>query len=182
MKILFADLDGTLIKTISGSTFPKDENDWELKLEVCDAIRRYAPDKLHIVSNQGGIAAGYTTICKMHAKMRAIIAELAKYIICPITYEFCGSMSPTDINRKPNPGMLLKFIKLNDISKQDDLLMIGDASGLPDHFSDSDVKCAAALSKYGYNCMYMDVEDFVCNIAYDQQHKYRKSLHDSSYV
>lgn len=33
-KILFSDLDGTLIKTKSGKTFPEDASDYEFKKEV----------------------------------------------------------------------------------------------------------------------------------------------------
>ncbi len=54
-KILFADLDGTLIKTKSRETFPKGIWDMEFRFEVLDAIKKMQPDYILIVSNQGGI-------------------------------------------------------------------------------------------------------------------------------
>jgi histidinol phosphatase-like enzyme len=37
-RILFADLDGTLIKTVSGETFPEDVTDFRIRKEVLDKI------------------------------------------------------------------------------------------------------------------------------------------------
>ena len=31
VKILFSDLDGTIIETKSGATFPKDADDWKIQ-------------------------------------------------------------------------------------------------------------------------------------------------------
>ena len=55
-KFLFTDLDGTLINTISGETFPKDATDFQLRKEVLDKIKSM-PGLLgiFIVTNQGGI-------------------------------------------------------------------------------------------------------------------------------
>lgn len=38
-KVLFADLDGTLIETISGNTFPKGIWDMRIRFDVLDAIK-----------------------------------------------------------------------------------------------------------------------------------------------
>ena len=38
-KIIIADLDGTLIKTISGETFPKGIWDMQLRFDVLDKIK-----------------------------------------------------------------------------------------------------------------------------------------------
>lgn len=53
-KVLFIDLDGTLTDTVSGSTFPQGVWDMELKFNVFDAILRMHPEKVFIVTNQGG--------------------------------------------------------------------------------------------------------------------------------
>lgn len=37
-KVIFCDLDGTLIETISGATFPKGIWDMKLRFDVLDAI------------------------------------------------------------------------------------------------------------------------------------------------
>ena len=54
-KVLFADLDGTLIETISGETFPKGIWDMQIKFDVLNAIKELNPEYILIVSNQGGI-------------------------------------------------------------------------------------------------------------------------------
>ena len=57
-KVLFCDLDGTLIETISGETFPKGIWDIRIKFDVLDAIKKLNPQYVLIVSNQGGIEIG----------------------------------------------------------------------------------------------------------------------------
>ena len=56
--ILFCDLDGTLINTISGKTFPIGIWDMKLRFDVLDVIRALCPKYVFIVSNQGGIEKG----------------------------------------------------------------------------------------------------------------------------
>ena len=56
-KVLFIDLDSTLIKTISGKTFPEDITDFRVQLPVLDKIVEKMPnlEMFFIVSNQGGL-------------------------------------------------------------------------------------------------------------------------------
>ena len=63
-KIIFSDLDGTLINTISGETFPKGIWDMRIKLDVLDAIKKLNPEYVLIVSNQGGIESGFANSVK----------------------------------------------------------------------------------------------------------------------
>lgn len=60
-KVLFIDLDGTLIKTISGKTFPEDITDFRIQLPVLDKIIEKIPNLFYffIVTNQGGIEKRY---------------------------------------------------------------------------------------------------------------------------
>ena len=58
-KVIFSDLDGTLIDTISGETFPKDIWDMKFRYEVLDKIKEVKPEYLLIVTNQGGIENGF---------------------------------------------------------------------------------------------------------------------------
>lgn len=60
-KVLFIDLDGTLIKTISGKTFPEDITDFRIQLPVLDKIKETFPNLSYffIVTNQGGIGKIY---------------------------------------------------------------------------------------------------------------------------
>ena len=72
---------------------------------------------------------------------------------------YCDSDDKKNEMRKPNTGMLSKMLdshSLNSFYNKDDMLMIGDASGLPGQFSDSDKKCA---ENFGID--YLDVSDFV---------------------
>ena len=56
-KVLFIDLDNTLVKTISGKTFPEDITDFRVQLPVLDKIVGKFPNLgyFFIVTNQGGI-------------------------------------------------------------------------------------------------------------------------------
>lgn len=53
-KVLFCDMDGTLIETASGETFPKGIWDMKFKFDVLDAIKNLNPKAIFIVTNQGG--------------------------------------------------------------------------------------------------------------------------------
>lgn len=156
-KYLFSDLDGTLIETLSGETFPKDENDWKLKTDVIETIKKLNPEGLYIVSNQGGIEKGYFSEESFQCKMIDIINSLRKCLpnIKDIDYEYCTTNDKTNVYRKPNAGMIYSIQQKHGISLIE-ALMIGDASGKEGQFSDSDKKCAENAGM-----AYMDVEDFV---------------------
>lgn len=154
-RILFCDLDGTLIKTASGATFPIDGNDWEFRSAVIIAIYNYAPTAIHIISNQGGIEKGFVNHHDFINKMLHITTVLKDELGIPVTFDYCQYNDPAHPYRKPNPGMITNY--LNDMSvSTSHCLMIGDASGLEGQFSDSDLRCAenAGIS-------YQDVDDFV---------------------
>ena len=67
-KVIFADLDGTLIDTISGEIFPKGIWDMRIKFDVLDKIKEIKPEYLLIVSNQGGIESGFVDAHNFRAK------------------------------------------------------------------------------------------------------------------
>lgn len=50
-KVLFCDMDGTLIETASGETFPKGIWDMKFKFDVLDAIKNLNPKVIFIVTN-----------------------------------------------------------------------------------------------------------------------------------
>ena len=163
-KVLFCDLDGTLINTVSGETFPKGIWDMKFRFDVLDAIKNLAPDYVFIVSNQGGIEKGYVSYQSILHKVLYVSSCLRDYceIRLPVRYAFCAYNDKDNKDRKPNTGMLDFFyhdyIGGNDFNKRD-ALMIGDASGLPGQFSDSDKKTA---ENFGID--YMDVEEFIKSI------------------
>ena len=159
-KILFCDLDGTLIDTISGETFPKGIWDMRIKFDVLDCIKKLNPEYIFIASNQGGIESGFVNALNFRAKSEYITRSIREYcgIVCYAMY--CETNDKSDTYRKPNTGMLHSLLEKYigddfDYIKQKSL-MIGDASGKNGHFSDSDKKTAE-----NFAIDYMDVDDFV---------------------
>ena len=161
-KILFADLDGTLINTISEKPFPEGIWDMRLNFEVLDKIKELKPNFLFIVSNQGGIEKGFVNEHHFCAKLGFIVHSIEEYCDIPVDYYYCSSNDVGDFDRKPNFGMLQKALSdylldehNNLIYDKSEMLMIGDASGKPGQFSDSDKKTAK-----NFDIDYLDVEDF----------------------
>ena len=159
-RVLFADLDGTLIVTRSGKVFPENSGDWVFKKLVVGAIRKYNPTHLHIVSNQGGIEKGFVDPDLFFWKILKIREELTKELPgTMVTIDYCTSNNPNDRRRKPNCGMIDCYCEdtYNDTDcRKRDCMMIGDASGKEGQFSDSDKKCAENAG-----IRYMDVDDFI---------------------
>ena len=159
-KILFCDLDGTLIETISGSTFPKGIWDMQFRFDVLDAICKLDPEYILIVSNQGGIESGFVDRHDFKSKSEYITRAIREYCECKCYSMYCETNDKLDPYRKPNTGMLENLVERyvgDDVEyiKQKSL-MIGDASGKEGQFSDSDKKTA---ENFGID--YMDVDDFV---------------------
>lgn len=160
-KILFADLDGTLINTITGNTFPKGIWDMQFNFAVLDKIKELNPDYIFIVTNQGGIEKGFVNKEHFLSKMYYILKSIKEYLgqMNIIDFDYCTSNNKDDINRKPNIGMFISILNCyRHAAKCDksDMLMIGDASGKPGQFSDSDKQTAI-----NFGIDYMDVEDFI---------------------
>lgn len=158
--VIISDLYGTLIKTISGETFPKGIWDMQIRFDVLDAIKKLNPQYILIASNQGGIESGFVDAHNFRIKSEYIARAIREYCGCECYAMYCKTNDKLDPYRKPNIGML------NDLIEDhvgDDFyyiksksLMIGDASGKEGQFSDSDKKTA---ENFGID--YMDVEDFV---------------------
>jgi DNA 3'-phosphatase len=160
-EVIFADLDGTIIDTISGETFPKGIWVMNIKLDVLDKIKEVYPKYLLIATNQGGIEKGFIDEWGFRRKLEYICSSIKEYCGCGKVFScYCASNDKTDPNRKPNTGMLEYLTKafvgddfdyIKSVS-----LMIGDASGKEGQFSDSDKKCA---ENFGID--YLDVNDFI---------------------
>ena len=158
--VIFSDLDGTLINTISGETFPKGIWDMQIRFEVLDKIKEIKPTYLLIVSNQGSIESGFVDKYDFMSKSEYITRAIREYCDCKCHCMYCDTNDKSDMYRKPNVGMLDYLTALHvgddfDYIKSKSL-MIGDASGKEGQFSDSDKKTA---ENFGID--YMDVEDFV---------------------
>lgn len=167
-KVLFIDMDGTLIQTKSSKTFPEGIWDMEFKFDVLNAIKQLSPEYICVVSNQGGIELGHVEYMHVVSKMsyvRGVISEYCKIEYSNIHYRFCPINDKQNNYRKPNTGMLEEYFNLNfnrfgkpECSKEE-ILMVGDASGLTGQFSDSDKKCA---ENFGID--YLDVSDFCAKV------------------
>ena len=159
-KVIFADLDGTLIDTISDETFPRGVWDMRIRFEVLDKIKEINPEYLLIVSNQGGIESGFVNAHNFSAKGEYVTRAISEYCDCECYAMYCETNDKLNPYRKPNTEMLHSLLKKYvgddfDCIKQKSL-MIGDASGKDGQFSDSDKKTA---ENFGID--YMDVDDFV---------------------
>ena len=158
-KVLLCDLDGTLIVTKSGKTFPENENDWMFKEHIRSAIQEYNPRYIFIISNQGGIEKGYVDEKKFVTKLHYIMAEIRTWGDFIVDAVYCTSNNPNDLFRKPNVGMVdyfrYDFVDGYDFCNKG-ALMIGDASGLSGQFSDSDLQCAKNAG-----IRYCDVDRFI---------------------
>lgn len=167
-RVLFIDLDGTLIKTASRNTFPKDCTDFVIRKEVLDKIAEKLPILfwIGIVTNQGGIPQ-FISKRDFETKFESIIQFVGSYLGSRIpkfnneakvfvTGLYCASIEKNDKSRKPNTGMLEYLQKEFGEHDKSQMIMIGDASGKLGDFSDSDKKCA---ENFGID--YIDVEDFL---------------------
>lgn len=157
-KVLFADLDGTLIKTKSGETFPKGIWDMEFRFDTLDAIKKLKPRFIFIVSNQGGIESGFVDERSFQIKMDYIERSILEYCNkSVIEYLYCTSNDKNDEFRKPNIGML-EDIAINYFveDEKSEMLMIGDASGKEGQFSNTD-----KITAENFGIDYLDVDDFV---------------------
>lgn len=160
VKLLFLDLDGTLIDTVSGKTFAEDVTDFRIRLEVLNTIRDMVREGVLcgvcIVTNQGGIPK-YVERIAFEAKLEAICKFVNKYCGVETYGHYCDSMDSTHPNRKPNPGMLKEVHDFLFPHVQPyEMLMVGDASGKEGDFSDSDKRCAE-----NYGIRYMDIVEFL---------------------
>ena len=159
LKVLLCDLDGTLIVTKSGETFPKDCDDWQFKPHIREAIQEYNPKYIFIISNQGGIEKGFVDEKEFFSKFRKIINEMRTWGDYIVDGTYCTSNDPECVDRKPNTGMVDFFrtccVMGYDFDKRH-ALMIGDASGLDGQFSNSDMLCAKNAG-----IRYCDVDHFI---------------------
>lgn len=162
-EVIFSDLDGTLIKTHSGETFPLGIWDMKFNFSALDMIRELRPKCLLIVTNQSGIEKGFVNERDFIIKMEYIVRSIKEYTGVYTDYSYCTSNDKNDKYRKPNIGMLDSLMEkmiyrgiVENGILTDNILMIGDASGKEGQFSDSDKRCA---ENAGFD--YLDVCDFI---------------------
>lgn len=143
IDIAFVDLDGTIIETKSGKTFPTDKHDWKLKPKVVSKIKSLIDKhdyKIVLVTNQAGISRGHVKSDEFLEKLESIKSHLP--------WEFLDHFIATSMNsvlRKPKVAGILAELSKKGIKPSHFSVMIGDAGGRPKDFSDSDLKFAENL-------------------------------------
>lgn len=159
-KALFLDLDGTLISTLSGDEFPRNTKDWKINAKVADQAQKLRA-KLNllpiIVTNQGGIEAGYVRETAFLRKVKLVQAWLlTDHNLHVPWFYYCDKLDPNCFFRKPNPGMAYRAATQWSIILRHSY-MVGDASGKKgDHSSDD--RDFAHLAGIG---TYYDVKQFL---------------------
>lgn len=158
-KIIYCDLDGTLIKNVSGEKFPQGVWDMTIRFEVLDRIKLLNPECVLIVSNQGGIESGHVNAKGFSHKINYITHAVAEYCNCKCYSMYCTSNDESNSNRKPNTGMLEvlteKYVGDDfDYIKQHSL-MVGDASSM---YGKSDIDRKTA---YNFGIPYIGVDSFI---------------------
>lgn len=154
-KIVFSDLDGTLILPKSGNTFPMFIGDMDLRIAVIKKIvDEFKPEAIVIVSNQGGIEKGFVGTEYFESKINFVVNAIEEFCIrilkheCKVFGMFCPYNNPDNDYRKPNVGMLkLANEKLGNPAKSD-CIMLGDM--------DTDKKTAE-----NFGIEYVDVNDLL---------------------
>lgn len=149
-KLLITGKDGVLVRPKSGAKFVQHPEDQILLPNVAETIDKYAADgwAMAIVSNQGGVEAGYKTLDDAIAEMRyclGLLPQIPFALFCP---DFEGKVCwfvtdfvsreeqdcvrflhdkeiPLGSYRKPGPGMLIAASNYTRIRLQD-CLMVGD--------------------------------------------------------
>ena len=123
-KVVIFDVDGTIIKTKSGKTFPIDKDDWLLwHPKVKTKLNQLIDDGVRVIflTNQNGIDTGKTNKTEFKLKIESILAKLE---IDVEVFVAAGS----SIFRKPLPGtfhLLREYLGM----KSENVLMVGDAAG-----------------------------------------------------
>ena len=156
-KLIFCDLDDTLIQTISGETFPRGVYDMKIKFDVLDAIHdklQMESSAIGIVTNQGGIETGKVNKRSFSNKINYVISAIHEYLGCQVAASVCSTNQPSSY-RKPNTSMLSQIAAQYSIDKSD-CIMVGNASGYEGQYSDCDKKTA---ENYGID--YIDSGDLL---------------------
>lgn len=90
-RILLFDFDGTLIETASGNTFATDLTDMRIKMDVVnkalDLMQENGVKVFAIVSNQGGVEAGFVSEAKIEYVLRCVHDLAVKRGIRGVLYE-----------------------------------------------------------------------------------------------
>jgi len=154
-------MDWCLITTKSGHLFPKSWDDYIVDKQVAAQIKKLNPEMVLLVSNQSGVGDRtqpnkFMTKANFEKRINSIMSELQQLTGVPVYGTYCASGDKNNPCRKPNPGMCQQMMdKYCPGVAKEDMLMIGDASGLKGDWADTDKRCAL-----NFGIDYMDVDEF----------------------
>lgn len=152
-KIAAFDLDGTLINTKSGRTFPINVDDWKLFNDNVIPVLKQLTGKNYsivIITNQLGVSKNKITVDELQQKIEAISKAI------DIRDQRSLQGSSTHINlmailatnddkfRKPRIGTWehIQSLMSSDVTLSSKSFYCGDAAGRPGDFNDTDYKFA----------------------------------------
>ncbi|XP_061197513.1 bifunctional polynucleotide phosphatase/kinase-like [Saccostrea echinata] len=161
-KIAGFDIDGTIITTQSGKTFPTHSGDWRILYpEIPGRLKKLHNDGYKIVffTNQLGVSRGKTTIEELKTKFGSVLDKLG--VPAQILISTGGG-----IYRKPARGMW-DFLcqKANNGVRidTDDSLYVGDAAGRPEKWAakkKKDFSCSDRLFALNVGLRFYTPEEF----------------------
>ncbi len=139
-KIAAFDLDGTLINTKSGRTFPIDVNDWKLfNINVKPVLKQLVEKNysIIIITNQLGVSKNKITVDELQQKIDTISKE--------INIDMMAILATNDNKyRKPRIGSWEHIESLMSFNEwlPNESFYCGDAAGRPGDFNNTDYKFA----------------------------------------
>ena len=130
IKLLIVILDGTLITTRSGKSFPVHSEDWKFKTGWYELFKTATEKgyKLTIIDNQFAVGDGFVTEQNFNKKIENICTIIEKEVRLPknsIITNFC--LSDSDAYRViPSPGLLYE-LALDYEVRLDQSVLIGNS-------------------------------------------------------
>lgn len=157
-RIVFVDMDDTLIKTVSGGAFPLGIYDMTLRLDVFAKIKMLAPNAVFIVSNQGGIEAGHVNLTLFQHKFMYVLAALQEFLGLHtfVAGRFCPTQDPKFEGRKPNTAMLTIMLDEFEQIVKDYKFTKEECVYIGDTLIDTERRTAE-----NFGCDFVPVEDFL---------------------
>lgn len=161
-KIAAFDLDGTLITTKSGKVFPVNSHDWRILLSQCEArLHSLIGEgyKLVIITNQRGLAKGYSHEADFKAKVEYVLKKLA---VPAQVYVSVGH----GFYRKPAPGIWHHLETEGNGGvpvKLEESFYVGDAAGRPANWEPKrkkDFSCSDRLFALNIGITFYTPEEF----------------------
>ena len=174
------DLDHTLIKPMSGRTYPRDENDWELMngSKLKSKLRALVDEGkcIVVISNQGALDREGKT-----ARLKGLETKLSKVQqALGVPFAFYAGYGKVNRYRKPAPGvweqLAQDFIQKGVVIDKSSSFYCGDAAGRPEgpkpwagstksaekkNFADTDLRFAvnAGLAFYTPEQLFLGSDD-----------------------